>query len=135
MLHCLYLLAANDNARGQTTTIAYGNGATSPYSYNEQRGFLNRVLTVNGATMLIDQSYTRNAKGMITVITRTCPVRSVEHPSFMTGVAMRSLLTSMAASLATTTAEIGNLHQRSGILAAAQTRDDDVHDVFLNLST
>jgi RHS repeat-associated protein len=57
------------NARGQTTSIAYGNGATSIYSYNLQRGWLDRVLSVNGATTLLDQTYTRNAKGMITATT------------------------------------------------------------------
>ena len=57
------------NARGQTTSITYGNGATSTYSYNDQRGFLTRVLSTNGATTLLDQNYTRNAKGMITATT------------------------------------------------------------------
>jgi RHS repeat-associated protein len=57
------------NARGQTTSITYGNGATSTYSYNDQRGFLTRVLSTNGATTLLDQTYTRNAKGMITATT------------------------------------------------------------------
>ena len=50
------------NGRGQTTSITYGNGATSTYSYNLQRGFLTRVLSTNGATTLIDQTYTRNAR-------------------------------------------------------------------------
>jgi RHS repeat-associated protein len=57
------------NARGQTTSIAYGNGVTSSYAYNDQRGWLTRVLSVNGATTLLDQNYNRNARGMITQIT------------------------------------------------------------------
>lgn len=63
-----FVASANYNARGQTTSITYGNGATSIYSYNDQRGFLTRVLSSNGATTLIDQTYARNAKGMITAI-------------------------------------------------------------------
>ena len=43
--------------------------ATSQYTYNDARGFLTRVLTSNGATTLIDQTYARNNKGMITSIT------------------------------------------------------------------
>jgi RHS repeat-associated protein len=57
------------NARGQTTSITYGNGVTSTYSYNDARGFLTRVLPSSGATTLLDQNYTRNAKGMITATT------------------------------------------------------------------
>jgi RHS repeat-associated protein len=54
---------------GQTTAITNGNGVTSSYSYNDQRGWLTRVLAQQGATVLLDQSYTRNPKGMITAIT------------------------------------------------------------------
>ncbi len=57
------------NARGQTTAITYGNGASSTYSYNDALGFLTRVLSTNGATTLLDQNYARNAKGMITATT------------------------------------------------------------------
>jgi RHS repeat-associated protein len=63
-----FITSAAYNARGQTTSITYGNGATSTYGYNDARGFLTRVLSVSGATTLIDQTYARNAKGMITSI-------------------------------------------------------------------
>ena len=43
--------------------------ATSTYTYNDARGFLTRVLTTKGATTLIDQTYARNPKGLITAIT------------------------------------------------------------------
>ena len=51
----VYIQSAQYNARGQTTSIVYGNGVTSTYAYNDQRGWLNRVLAVNGATTLLDQ--------------------------------------------------------------------------------
>jgi YD repeat-containing protein len=57
------------NARGQTTLITYGNGMSTTYAYNDQRGFLNSVTTKNGATSLLDLSYARNARGMITATT------------------------------------------------------------------
>jgi RHS repeat-associated protein len=65
----LFIQSASYNARGQTTSITYGNGVTSTYSYSPERGWLNRVLSVNGATTLLDQTYSRNPKGMITAIT------------------------------------------------------------------
>ena len=65
----MFVASTAYNARGQTTSITYGNGATSTYSYNDQRGFLTRVLSTNGATTLLDQNYARNAKGMITATT------------------------------------------------------------------
>jgi RHS repeat-associated protein len=61
-----YITNMNYNAKGQTTSITYGNGVSSTYSYNDARGFLTRVLSTNGATTLLDISYARNAKGMIT---------------------------------------------------------------------
>ncbi len=65
----MFVASTAYNGRGQTTSITYGNGVTSTYSYNDARGFLTRVLSTNGATTLIDQNYTRNAKGMITATT------------------------------------------------------------------
>jgi YD repeat-containing protein len=65
----LYVSAATFNARGQPLTMTSGNGVTSTYTYNDQRGFLSRILTQNGATTLLDQTYARNGKGMITGIT------------------------------------------------------------------
>lgn len=65
----LFISTTQYNARGQTTSITYGNGVSTAYSYNDARGFLTRVLSTTGATTLIDQNYSRNAKGMITAIT------------------------------------------------------------------
>ena len=62
-----FVASANYNARGQTTSITYGNGATSAYTYNDARGFLTRVLTANGATTLIDQTYARNPNVTVTL--------------------------------------------------------------------
>ena len=64
----LFISATAYNARGQTASITYGNGVSTAFTYNDQRGFLTRVLSSNGATTLIDQNYTRNQKGMITAI-------------------------------------------------------------------
>lgn len=57
------------NARGQTTSISYGDGTTTTFGYNEARGFLTRVLSQRGATLHLDQSYVRTARGLITQIT------------------------------------------------------------------
>jgi RHS repeat-associated protein len=65
----MFVASTAYNARRQTTSITYGNGVTSTYSYNDARGFLTRVLSTNGATTLLDQNYARNAKGMITATT------------------------------------------------------------------
>jgi RHS repeat-associated protein len=65
----VYIQSALYNARGQTTSITYGDGTTTSFTYNDQRGWLMRVLSQKGATVHLDQSYTRNAKGMITQIT------------------------------------------------------------------
>ena len=54
-----FIAATNYNARGQTSSITYGNGVTSTYSYNDARGFLTRVLSTNGAVTLLDQNYIR----------------------------------------------------------------------------
>jgi RHS repeat-associated protein len=65
----MFVASTAYNARGQTTKIVYGNGASTDYTYNDARGFLTRVLTANGGVTIFDQNYTRNAKGMITSIT------------------------------------------------------------------
>jgi RHS repeat-associated protein len=64
-----FISATQYNARGQTTSITYGDGTATAYTYNDARGLLTRVLTTRSAATLLDQSYTRNAKGMITAIT------------------------------------------------------------------
>ncbi len=71
-----YIASIAYNARGQTTEIAYGGGVTTSFSYNEARGFLDRVLTRRDGQTLLDLSYTRNAKGMVTAIASPDPTRA-----------------------------------------------------------
>ncbi len=56
------------NARGQTVKIDYANGVVTTNTYNAQRGWLNRVKTVKGATVLQDLTYTRAANGRISSV-------------------------------------------------------------------
>jgi RHS repeat-associated protein len=65
----LFISSIAYNARGQTTAITYGNGATTTYSYNDARGLLTGVSVAQGASNLLSLTYTRNAKGLITAIT------------------------------------------------------------------
>ncbi len=60
------LQSATYNARGQRLSVTTGNGVATAYTYNNQRGFLNRILTTQGATALLDLTYSRNARGMVT---------------------------------------------------------------------
>jgi YD repeat-containing protein len=64
-----FITSQSYNTRGQTTAIAYGDGSSTAFTYNDQRGWLTRVLSQNGATVHLDQSYVRDAKGLITRIT------------------------------------------------------------------
>ena len=57
------------NARGQTEKITYGNGVVSDFDYNADRGWLNSVKTAKAGINHLDQTYVRNARGMITAIT------------------------------------------------------------------
>ena len=61
------------NLRGQTTLIEYGDGTTTTFTYNAARGWLERVKTMRGTEVLLDQSYARNDKGMITAIASPDP--------------------------------------------------------------
>ena len=61
------------NARGQTSSITYGDGTTTAFTYNAARGWLQQVLATRDGVALLDQSYTRNDKGMITQITSPDP--------------------------------------------------------------
>ena len=56
-------------ARGQMAAVTYGNGVITTLSHNDQRGWLSGVLTTQGATTLLDLTYPRNGRGMITGIT------------------------------------------------------------------
>ena len=64
-----FISAIQYNARGQTSSITYGDGTTTAFTYNAGRGWLQQVRTTRAGEVLLDQSYTRNAKGMITQIT------------------------------------------------------------------
>jgi RHS repeat-associated protein len=75
----LFMSGATYNARGQMVAMTSGNGVSSSYTYDPQRGFLNRIQTLSGATSLLDLTYTRNAKGMITGITSPDVTRSVNY--------------------------------------------------------
>ena len=56
------------NARGQTTAITYGSGRSASYTYQDNRGFLTRMRALNGATTLMDQTYTPRFNGQIGAI-------------------------------------------------------------------
>jgi RHS repeat-associated protein len=64
------------NARGQTTSIAYGGGVSTEFGYNDARGFLSRVVTRKGGQTVMDLSYTRDARGLVTGIASPDPTRS-----------------------------------------------------------
>jgi YD repeat-containing protein len=72
----LFIAAMAYNARGQATSISYGNGVTTAFTYNDQRGFLTRVLSTNGATTLIDLTYGRGVRGRIGATTSPDASRS-----------------------------------------------------------
>ena len=59
------------NARGQVTQAVYANGVTTTNTYNDQRGWLTRVQTTKGATVLQDITFTRGPTGRINAITHT----------------------------------------------------------------
>ncbi len=71
-----YISSIAYNARGQTTEIAYGGGVTTLFSYNDKRGFLTGVLTKRGGQPLLDLSYVRDNKGLVTRINSADPARA-----------------------------------------------------------
>jgi RHS repeat-associated protein len=64
----LYIQSTDYNARGQTTAITYGDGSSTQFTYDDQRGWLSRVLSSKDSTTHLDLTYTRNPKGLITSI-------------------------------------------------------------------
>lgn len=56
-------------ADGQTKAITYANGVTTSFTYSPTRRWLTRVTTSKGATVLLDDQYTRDYAGHITAIT------------------------------------------------------------------
>ena len=71
-----FVTAIAYNARGQTETIAYGNGMTATYSYSLQRGWLDRVVVQKAAATLLDQTYSRTPDGLIAAIASPDPARA-----------------------------------------------------------
>jgi RHS repeat-associated protein len=65
----MYINNITYNARGQTTRIDYAdNSSTQGYFYDTNRGFLANTYMSRAGVTVMDQTYTRNAKGMITRI-------------------------------------------------------------------
>jgi len=64
------ITATTYNARGQITTIGYQNGVTTTDTYNDARGWLMGVSTVDaGSNSLQNVAYTRDAAGRILTMT------------------------------------------------------------------
>ncbi|MFS8146340.1 RHS repeat-associated core domain-containing protein [Rhizobium sp. BR 249] len=55
-------------ADGQTKTITYINGVTTSFAYSPTRRWLDRVTTAKGATVLMDNQYSRDKLGRIKTI-------------------------------------------------------------------
>jgi RHS repeat-associated protein len=65
----MYINNITYNARGQTTRIDYAdNSITQGYFYDTNRGWLANTYMSRAGVTVMDQTYTRNAKGMITRI-------------------------------------------------------------------
>ena len=75
-----FITSASYDARGQTETIAYGNGAATSFTYDPARGWLTRVLTTKAGAPLSDLSYARNARGMITAVTSQTGIAGFDGP-------------------------------------------------------
>jgi YD repeat-containing protein len=64
-----HVTAFEYNGRGQVVRAAYANGVVTANTYNNARGWLTRVLTAKGSTVLQDIAFTRDAAGRITALT------------------------------------------------------------------
>lgn len=71
-----YISSILYNARGQTTAITYGAGAATLFTYNDARGFLSRVLSKKDGQTLLDLSYARDARGLVTAVSSPDPTRA-----------------------------------------------------------
>ncbi len=69
----LFISQIRYNARGQTEKITYGNGVITDFTYNADRGWLNRIVTTKAGVTHLDQTYVRNPKGMILEIASPDP--------------------------------------------------------------
>jgi RHS repeat-associated protein len=63
-------------ADGQTREITYANGVKTTFTYSPTRRWLNRVTTSKGATVLMDNQYSRDTLGRITAIAGLTPAES-----------------------------------------------------------
>ncbi|MCP4407853.1 MAG: hypothetical protein GY807_08850 [Gammaproteobacteria bacterium] len=64
-------------ADGQTDQIIYANGITTDFTYSPERRWLTRIVTTKAdATVLMDNSYVRDAMGRITAINGQTPAES-----------------------------------------------------------
>jgi len=61
------------NAASQPVATAYGNGVSEARSYDANRQWLMAITASSGATVLFEESYTRNAKGLITDVASNRP--------------------------------------------------------------
>ncbi|KQU79355.1 hypothetical protein ASD00_36535 [Ensifer sp. Root31] len=62
------ITATSYEADGQTKSVSYANGVTTTFSYSPQRRWLTRATTAKGATVLMDNQYTRDLTGKIKTI-------------------------------------------------------------------
>src|SRR5690606_30481621 len=63
-----YVTDIQYNARGQRTSITYGSGVTTTYTYDADTFRLTRLLSEKGATVLQDLKYTYGPAGQIFAI-------------------------------------------------------------------
>ncbi|MBK5571506.1 RHS repeat-associated core domain-containing protein, partial [Ensifer sp. SSB1] len=64
-----YITATSYEADGQTKSITYANGVVTTFTYSPQRRWLTGLKTVKGATVLLNNQYTRDLSGKIKTIT------------------------------------------------------------------
>jgi len=74
-----FLCGMTYNARGQMTSATYGDGTTTTWTYDTNRGWLTEVKTLSGTTSLMDETYARNDKGLITGLTALTTSRSWDY--------------------------------------------------------
>jgi|GEM_PF-703332 len=64
-----FLCGMTYDARGQMTAATYGDGTKTTWTYDTNRGWLTHILTTGSGATLLDETYVRNDKGLITAIT------------------------------------------------------------------
>jgi RHS repeat-associated protein len=68
-----YVNSARYNAEGKLTRIDNANGTVTTRPHDPQRGWLTGISTTAGATTIQNNTYVRNAKGMITQVASPFP--------------------------------------------------------------